>query len=171
MKKTLLTLMVAFGAICITQAQEWPSFAAEEFSISYPTDWETDDSGMMGTSLILFSPANAEEESFRTNVNVIVQELGGMEITLEMIGEATISQIESMLEDVVVIENKLMDTMGKPYQFLNYTGGQGDVILYFEQHIYLEDGVLAVVTFTSTKVDADAYKATAQRILASFILN
>jgi len=171
MKKLIITLSAVIFLAVAAQAQDWPNHATDEFSISFPADWEKDDSGLMGTSLILFAPSGAEKEGFKTNVNVIVQELGGMEITLEMLSDATISQIENMLEDVEIIENKLMDTMGKPYHLLNYTGGQGDMVLYFVQHIYLEDGVLAVVTFTSTTVDVKNYKDTAQRILSTFILN
>jgi hypothetical protein len=57
---------------------DWSTLTGDNYTVEYPTTWEPDQSGVMGASII-FAPG-IRGRSIRENVNLLIQDLTGMEI-------------------------------------------------------------------------------------------
>lgn len=142
---------------------------ADNYEISYPEDWRFDDSGFMDTQFILHSPLTTIRDKFAENVNYISTDLSTHELDLDQYVDLSIKQISTLITNGKIITNKrLITSDGQPYQLLIYSGDQGFYELKYLQHIYLEDQVAHLITFTAEQDKFNAYFRMAEKIMYSF---
>jgi len=148
----------------------WKSMTENNYSINYPDNWELNKSGQMGTSFILFSPLSSEQDQFKENVNLLVQDLAGHNLNLDKYVEISENQIKTMITDGNIIESKRITTEPLNYQKVIYTGKQGIYNLKFEQYYWVVDDKAYILTLTCEESQFDNYQATGEKILKSFNL-
>jgi hypothetical protein len=153
-----------------TNASDWLTLNEKEFSVSYPKDWDLDQKGQMGTSFILFSKPSSPQDLFRENVNLLIQNLAGININLDKYVEISEEQIKTMIANSQLIESKRMSG-ALPFHKEIYTGDQGILKLKFEQYYWVKDEKAYVLTFTAEVNQFDTFKQTAEAILKSFKLH
>tara|TARA_B110000908_G_C10145915_1_gene399025 strand:+ start:43 stop:501 length:459 start_codon:yes stop_codon:yes gene_type:complete len=141
------------------------------YSISYPDDWELDQSELMGSNFILFSPFTSTEDLFKENVNLIIQDLTGHNVDLDQYIELSGNQIKTYITAAKFLENKKITTGGLNYQKLVYTGKQGVYNLKFEQYIWVIEDTAFVLTLTCEEDQFDHYKTIGEKILNSFVID
>ncbi len=151
-------------------SQDWLSISEMEYQISYPSDWTLDNSGLMGSTFFLFSPLMAEDDLFKENVNLMIQDLRGYDVNLEQFVELTLEQVKKMITDGLVLSNDLMEKDGREYQKLMYSGKQGQFDLIFEQYCWVVNDQAYVLTFSGEQDHFEFYKETAAQMLNSFSL-
>jgi len=149
----------------------WKSLTENNYSISYPNNWELNKSGQMGTNFILFSPLSSEQDQFKDNVNLLVQDLTGHNLNLNKYVELSEGQIKTMITDGKMIESKRITTKTLDYQKVIYTGKQGVFNLKFEQYYWVVKANAYVLTLTCEESQFDNYKTIGEKILDSFSLN
>lgn len=155
-----------------TEVQDgWKSLTENNYSINYPGNWELNKSGQMGTSFILFSPPSSEQDQFKENVNLLVQDLTGHNLDLDKYVEISEGQIKTMITDGKIIESKRITTKDWSYQKVIYTGKQGIFNLKFEQYYWVVGDEAFVLTLTCEESQFDNYQVTGEMILNSFNLN
>lgn len=154
----------------ITKAQEWKTLDENGYSIQYPSDWQLDNSGQMGTSFILFSALVSDKDQFKENVNLLVQDLTGYNLDLDKYVEISENQIKTMVTDGNLILSNRLNKGGKEFQKTMYTGSQGIFKLKFEQYYWVIGNKAYVLTLTCEQSQFDAYKETGEKILESFNL-
>ena len=147
---------------------EWKTLVQSNYSIEYPSTWELNKGGQMGTSFILFSPLDSEKDTFKENVNLMVQDLGKEKIDLNRYTENSEGQIKTLLTNSDLIESKRIKKSNAEFHKLIYTGDQGVFHLKFEQYYWVIDSKAYVLTFTCEKEKFAAYSETAKKILNSF---
>ena len=152
----------------IDTISEWKALIESNYSIEYPSTWELNKSGQMGTRFILFSPLDSEKDTFKENVNLIVQDLGNENIDLNTYTEISEGQIKTLLTNSDLIESKRIKKSNAEFHKLIYTGDQGVFHLKFEQYYWVIDSKAYVLTFTCEKEKFAAYSETAKKILNSF---
>jgi len=150
---------------------EWTTLEIENYSFEYPKDWSLDQTGMMGTKFLLFSPFANTEDQFGENVNLIIQNLTGLNLNLESYTALSLSQIENFITDFQLTKSKTEEKDGMKYQHMIYTGKQGVFELTFEQYFWIINETAYVMTFTSETKQYEQYKKTGLAILDSFKLN
>jgi len=182
MKKiTLLTLCYigliahAFGQVTpqnteAASRESWNNINNSEYYIDYPKNWEIDQSGRYGTSFYLFSYQTSANDLFRENVNLIIQDLTGMDIDLAKYTEISENQINNMMEDGTILENRTISKNGINYQKLIFTGTQQGLFLKFEQFYFIKNNKAYVLTLTCEAKEFNTYKETGEKILNSFYL-
>lgn len=151
-----------------SNTEEWKTVKEKTFSINYPSTWGLDQSGQMGTSLILFSPLESEQDTFRENVNVIVQDLKGMDIDLDKYTEISEDQVKKLITNSAIVESKRIKNGNSEYHKIIYTGEQGLFKLTFEQYYWVKKDKAYVLTFTSEQDKFEHFKETGEEILNSF---
>jgi uncharacterized lipoprotein YehR (DUF1307 family) len=114
--------------------KDWNTFAQANYSISYPSAWELNQSGEMGTSFILFFPKESEQDKFRENVNLLTQDLTGKNINLDNYTQISEEQIKTMATNSVLIESKDIVLKSIKYHKIIYTNDQGVYHLKYEQY-------------------------------------
>lgn len=166
-------ILISFLATTTLSAQDnssWTNYETQEFAISFPTDWELNKEAQLGTSLILFSQLSSEDDKFRENVNLIIQDLTGYNLDLKGFTDLSIGQLETMITDYELIESKRFDNKKISYHKIHYNGRQGQFDLTFEQYCWVVKGKAYILTFTSEEPEFKAYQATGEKILNSFVI-
>ncbi|MEZ4951366.1 MAG: hypothetical protein R2784_18560 [Saprospiraceae bacterium] len=107
------------------KANEWSTLNHDEYSIQYPSDWELNESGMMGTAFIFLSSIEGESDQFRENVNMVIQDLQGEKVTMDQFVELTIQQLQNLINDVNIQYSERVEKNGGEFHRMIYTGTQG----------------------------------------------
>jgi len=170
----LLLSIVACGQTTINQEpsqtiNDWKTLDQSTYSIQYPSTWELNQSGQMGTSFILFSPLESDKDKFRENINLLVQDLTGQNIDLNKYTEISEGQIKSLLTNSALIESKRIKNDRGEFHKIIYSGDQGVFHLQFEQYYWVINNQAFVLTFSSEKDKFADFKETSEKILNSFI--
>lgn len=155
-----------------TQNEEeaWKLIAHESYNIEYPSDWEHDESGQMGSSFILFSPLSDESDNFKENVNLLIQDLSAYELTLDQYVEVSEEQIKTLVTDSNILLSERNREREIDFHKMIYTGKQGIFILKFQQFYWLINKKAYVLTLTCKESEYDKYLDIGERILNSFEL-
>ncbi len=164
-------LCLGFSTLTLAQktSKEWKKYETADYTISYPSTWTLDDSGQLGTQFFLFSPVESANSTFRANVNLIIQDLSGLKLSLEQYASLSEDQIKNLITDSAILESKNLG--GEPeIHRLIYTGRQGVHDLKFYQHYFIVKDKAYVLTFTSQEERFEYYSKVAEEILTSFSL-
>ena len=153
------------------QTNDWNTLNEKNYSIEYPSDWELNKSGQMGTKFILFSQLTSKNDQFKENVNLIVQDLTGHNIDLNQYVEISENQIKTMITDGNIILSERVKKDEKEFQRVIYTGKQGIYDLQFEQYYWVENNNAYVLTLTCEITAFTDFKNTGEKILNSFEIN
>ncbi len=148
--------------------KDWNSLNEKNFIIQYPSDWELNQSGQMGTSFILFSQLTEKTDQFKENVNLIIQDLTGHNMSLDQYVEISENQIKTLITDGNIISSEREKKNGMEFQKVIYTGKQGIYNLKFEQYYWVYNNYAYVLTLTCEIDQFDDFKMTGERILNSF---
>jgi hypothetical protein len=178
MGKILMTILL-FTFIVFGQAQEtnnrtketnpnWKTLDGKGYSIQYPTDWEVNQSGQMGSSFILFSALETSQDKFRENINLLIQDLSGHNLDLNKYVKISEGQVKTMISNSILIESKRVKTGSDEYHQMIYTGDQGMFKLKFEQFYWVKNDKAYVLTLTCEQNKFSDFKDVGEAILNSF---
>ncbi len=167
MKKLTTLITLLFFTVTTFSQKKMETFEKNGFSINYPVKWTKNDSGQMGTQVIFFSEIEPND-TFRENVNVLIQDLKGQNFTLETYKRTTMQQIKTMVSDHVIEKNETMKAKGEEYHVLIWSGTVSGNKLKFKQHSYVKDEKAYVVTYTSTPEGYAKHFAIADSMIKSF---
>jgi hypothetical protein len=146
----------------------WKTLDGKNYSIKYPADWELNQSGEMGTSFIFFSPLDANQDKFRDNVNLIIQDLSGYNLDLNKYVEISEAQVKTMITNSILIESTRINTGSDEFHRMIYTGDQGMFHLKFEQFFWVKNDKAYVLTLTCEQDNFSDFKEVGEAILNSF---
>lgn len=142
----------------------------EKYAIRFPVDWELDTSGTMGTEFLLFSPVEDEQDRFRENVNLLVEDLYGQAIDLERYVYLSERQIMALATNVRMFESQTIKKGDSEYHHFIYSMRMGILDLKIEQYCFVRDGAAYVLTFTAETDRFDTFRPVGRSILDSFAL-
>ncbi len=171
----LFVLFITNAQISESIAQEspsngWKSLVEHNYSIHYPDNWELDQSGHMGMSFILLSPLSSDQDLFRENINLMIQDLSGHNLDLDAYTALSEGQIKTMFVHGNLIESKRLKTETLDYHKVMYTGKQGIYNLKFVQYYWVVDDTAYILTFTCEESTFSEYLENGEKILNSFVL-
>jgi len=166
--KLIGILFLIVNLSVFAQTNDWNTLNEKNYSIEYPSDWELNKSGQMGTKFILFSQLTSKNDQFKENVNLIVQDLTGHNIDLNQYVEISENQIKTMITDGNIISSERVKKDEKEFQRVIYTGKQGIYDLQFEQYYWVENNNAYVLTLTCETTVFTDFKNTGEKILNSF---
>jgi hypothetical protein len=136
------------------------------FSLHVPPGWLVDDSGRQGTKVLLFHPAGSPD--FRANVNVTVQNLGGLTgdefLTLSRL------QFKQLSGGIPMERDEPADRPAGAHLF-EWSAPLGPLSLRVRQLIAFGGGKAFVLTATAKEQDFAALLPDVQQIVESFTLN
>jgi|TARA_B110000240_G_C13235019_1_gene340649 hypothetical protein len=166
--KLIGILFLIVNLSVFAQTNDWNTLNEKNYSIEYPSDWELNKSGQMGTKFILFSQLTSKNDQFKENVNLIVQDLTGHNIDLNQYVEISENQIKTMITDGNIISSERVKKDEKEFQRVIYTGKQGIYDLQFVQYYWVENNNAYVLTLTCEITVFTDFKNTGEKILNSF---
>jgi hypothetical protein len=141
------------------------------YSIIHPADWEVNLDKPLGVEFIVLSPLSFENDKFRENINLVIQDLSKYDIDLDKYTELSVNQINTMVTNSVLIESKRISKSDNEYfQRVIYSGDQGLFKLKFEQYYFVVDKKAYVLTFTGEQSEFDKHKESAEETMNSFMI-
>ncbi len=165
-------LLLSISPLLSIQAQSdtWKDLNKENFSVQYPGDWELNETGQMGTTFILFSPLDSPEDSFKDNVNFMIQDISAYNLNLDSYIKLTKDQLGAIFQDSKLLTSERMNKDGVASHHLVYAGIQGERNLKFVQYIWVIEKKAYLLTFTAEKSEFEKFKAIQEKIFESFQL-
>lgn len=148
----------------------WNSLNGNGYTIQYPDLWSVDTSHLMSTNFILFSPVADDNDRFRENVNMIVQDLTGYNLDLDQYIKLSEDQIKGIFADGELLLSARQKRGNESYHKMIYTGTQNPFKLKFEAYCWVVGNKAYILTLTCESDQFDQYKATGEKILDSFRL-
>jgi len=145
--------LLIFALVTLNHSEllnEWKTLKSSAYSITYPDDWSLDESGIAGTKLMIFGPV-IQGQSFRNNLNLIIQDLSGMGINLDKYVEISVGQIKQYITGA---EIHYSQTKNSRHEII-YSGKNGDLSLKWRQYYWVKDDKAYILTFTA---DAKSYE-------------
>lgn len=166
-----LALFMSFSVAAIGQTtNDWNTLDQPNYAIQYPSTWQLNQSGQMGTSFILLSPLESDKDKFMENVNLLIQDLAGRNIDLNKFTEISEEQVKTMVTNSILIESKRVKNGDNEFHRIIYLGDQGMYRLKFEQYYWVVNSKAYILTFTTEKDKFNDYMEIGEKILNSFIL-
>lgn len=150
---------------------DWKSIDEKTYSIKYPQDWQLDHSDQMGKSFVILSRQTSENDLFRENINLYIQDLQEYNISgLDQFVAVSEAQIKKLLANSKIIKSQRINEEGKKYHQIIYSAEQNNRDLTFEQYYMVKDGKAYILTLTSETDQFANYKKMGETIMNSFIL-
>lgn len=179
MKRTILATSLLFFLPLFASSQQnegkvksstqpWKVYADSNFTIDYPGDWEENTSGELGTRFILFSPIESLDDQFRENVNLLKQNLEGLNLDLDAYVQLSEEQVKTLLTNSEILKSERRNNENGEHHTLVYYGTQGVLDLRYEQYCWVTDNMAYILTYVCEKDKYAAFKKLSKRILKSF---
>jgi hypothetical protein len=121
----------------------------------------------------ILSPLEGDKDKFQENVNIVVQDLGGQEITTEQYAEVTKQSLGQVITDLKIASGDLvLADDGSEVYLLEYSGVQaGSDVLNWKQAFTISGGKAYILTYTAEAANADAFAEEVEAIADSWIVN
>jgi len=138
------------------------------FRIKYPPDWSTQ-AGSAGAAIAFVSPAQGSSDSFRENVNVLVEDLADPSMSLGQYTDTSLRQAKTAIDAFRLLRSAPATLASRSAERVIYLGQIGRD-LKFESVWLVEKGRAYVVTYTATPDAFAGTEPTAEAVIGSFEL-
>ncbi|MFK8060610.1 MAG: PsbP-related protein [Polaribacter sp.] len=169
MKKYLVIVIVCFLTFNLNSQIKNEIYEAEDYNIKYPVDWVINSTLVNGVSFAVTSPLSSKDDEFSENVNIIIQDLKGMNIDLNKYVSISKQQLLSIPKGEI-LESKRVKKKDVEYHSIVFNGYLEKRNLKIKQYYILKSGKAYVLTFTAIEKEYDLYIKIADKILNSFKL-
>lgn len=173
MKFILIIALLVSGAATMAQGstkEDVQKYADKGFTISYPRHWKNETSGMLGTICFIYAPADDSTDKFRENVNVLIQDLKGMNIDLEKYKEITEKQLTNFFPNSKPEESIIKGEGDQRFYSLRYTMDKDGVTIKIISKCYIKDEKAFLATFGAESKRYELYKKIEEDCMNSFNL-
>ena len=116
-------ILIVFLTPLLILGQEIKSkkFDHPQYSIEYPENWILDESGKAGTSFAMH-PISETNKDFVENINLIKQNLGENELSIEELKSIVEKQASNMLDNSKIISSEIITVKGVSYHKMLVSG-------------------------------------------------
>lgn len=145
-------------------------YADKGFTITYPRHWKNDTSGKMGTACFIYAPADDSTDKFRENVNILIQDLKGMNIELEQYKEITEKQLSVYYPDSKIEESEIRGEGVERSYTIRYSFSNQGLDLNILTICFINNEKAFLATLTVERKRYEKYKKIGEDCLSSFRL-
>lgn len=164
MKQKLFLFLLLVSKISYAQTLE-KSIDENLYSINYSSSWKLDNTGRNNSEFFLF--ASPIDVNFGSNINLLIQNLDGMNLDLTKYTEISEKQIN---ENGKLISSTRKNIGGQEFQELVFEANMNGKNLKFYQQYFVKNSNAFVLTFTALTNIYDKLVNEAQIIINSFKL-
>lgn len=169
MKKFLMLLSIASSFIGQSQVDILEkTFSRDRYEIQYPKNWRLDTSKSYGTEFLLLSSLENQIDSFRENINLVIQDLSKKNIDLKEYKDISEKQINDLGENSMIIESLIIKKGSTEYLRMNYLMSQAKLRFEVISLCYIVNNKAYLITFITEVRKSKEYKEVAEKILSSF---
>lgn len=167
----LFLLLLNLAKAVAQTDSNWKTLDKPNYSIQFPADWQSDDSGQLGTDLFLFAPLAGKEDQFRENVNLVSQSVAEFGVDLKGYVELNFGQLRLLATNFhVIASDKIKEGKNGEYFRLEYQMDQGQLHLHLVQYYWVVKGYAYVLTLTCEENGFGKYAAAGNKMLDNFTI-
>lgn len=165
--KKLITIIALLIINYNYSQEEWINFKGDSYTIEHPENWEVNTSGDYSTSLLISSELK-DDDRFRENINLIIQDLNKLNMTMSMAEfvDVTKNQLSSSLNDAEIISSE----GNKERHTMVIKGKMNDTKLKFKQVYILKNNTFYILTFTALEDTYEDFITKGDKIINSFTI-
>lgn len=170
----LLIAFVVFISGCTAQTSEktgisYPTYLNTDYGVEmkYPYGWDVNEEAD-GIVVAFMSPAESADDRFRESVNLVMNDLSGQGMTLDIYRDIAVEQITGALENVELLEAESATLDGNPAFRLVYSADGTYGRLQFMQLMTIKDDISYILTYTAEPGSFDTYRNSVDSMLDSF---
>lgn len=149
----------------------WETLDKAAYEISYPTDWEMDESNKMGTEFILSAPVNTNKAQLRTNINLLIQDISDKNWNLDDFASFSLNQIKTLMSESEIIKNEKGNFNNSDYQNIIFSASMHGRKIFFEQFYWVVGSKAFILTYTGNQSEFDAHTQIRKKMFESFKLD
>jgi hypothetical protein len=171
MRLTLILTFLSFiyeGYSQPAKSSSLTTFIKQNYKIEYPGSWTLDTSGQLNSEFFVFSPLENDSDKFKENVSLIIQNLAGQNIDLNMYKQITEGQIAGLGSEAKLFESVKTRTAQGDYYSVRYALNRANFKLIVTSYCYIKDEKAYLITFTSESDKYKQFKRIGVKILDSF---
>ena len=139
------------------------------FSLQYPSSWTVVE-GFMGSAFITLSPLN-KDDLFQENINIGIQDLCGLNLTLKQFSDLSYTQLENVITDFQLIAKENAILANNNTEIIIFSGIQGKHRLTWLQIYTLYNEKAYIITYTAESNEFGRYLPFAISVINSFEIN
>ena len=147
------------------------TYVKGNYKIEYPKTWKLDTSNTSAVEFTLYSPRENMNDNFSENVNLIIQNLLGKNISLDKYAEISERQIKANAVDLHEFSSRKIKTNRNEFYELEYEMTFKGFKLHTTQYYFVENEKAIVLTLTSEINKPDEINKIGNKILSSFSFN
>lgn len=145
----------------------WKSLQGDGFRIQYPPAWTT--TYTRGNVVLrLIKVPEARQDVFQENIELAVQEFGGLYMNLDQYADQLAAQISAPGTGVTQMERSRQYAAGTEYQRMVYMRTLNEVPLIQVVHVWLLQDKAYLLTYTGEAAGFGAYAGAGAQIMNSF---
>ena len=162
MKQQLLLLFFLISTVISAQKLE-KEIKETLYSIKYSSSWKIDNTGRNSVEFYLFaSPIN---ENMGSNINLLIQNLDGMNLDLTKFTEISEKQIST---NGKLISSELKNIDNQEFQELIFEANMNGKEMKFYQQYFVKNSKAFIITFTALISQYDKLEKEARIIINTF---
>ena len=177
MRKKSLLLIVVFAAIFSISAGAYGASSndyliygnSNDFEIAYPKDWSMKE-GVMGTTVMFLSQLENQNDKFRENVNIVVQDLSKQPMSLDEYTNLSLMQLKRIITDINITTSEKTKLANCDAYMVVYTGKQGQYNLKLMQIWTIKNNNAYIITYTAENIGFDKYGELVNPMVNSFVI-
>jgi len=146
----------------------WRTFTQSNYGIQYPPNWDLNQNAGLGTSFVLFSRLEDNNDLFRENVSLMIQNLTGRNIDLDKFVTISEEQVHTMAVNGVLVDSRRLEDGQYPHHRILYTSDQNNYHLTTEQYYWVLGQQAYVLTLSCEQDKFSSYQQVGEQILNSF---
>ncbi len=164
----LLLISISINSCQKKSSDTKNTIESNDYFMFYKSNLELDESGKNGSTFFLFTKKTNSNDNFVENLNLVIQNLEGMNIDLNKFVAISDSQIKT---NGNLIESKRILGKKQEYQRYIFEGKMNNFDLKFLQYDFVKNNKAYILTYTAKKEDFEKYLPQMQESMNSFTLN
>lgn len=162
-----ILFLISFNAAAQQDTDKWETFNGDGYQLNYPQDWELNAS-LPNAEMAVLSGLTSEDDSFRENVNLLIQDLTGADIDLDQYVQISENQVRNDLVNGRIFYSERHNVTGSEFHMIIFSGKFGTSNLKLQQHYLIKNNKAYVLTLTCAYAEFDDYQKIGAMILGSF---
>ena len=172
-KIIFIVMAIAWGQNNPSSAQNqtiagWKTYEQNAYKIQYPDSLELNTLEALGDGFILFFNLTSSDDKFRENINLVIQDLRGEDVSLDDYVKISENEVKTLIANGTVIESARIKTDRSDFHKIIYIGKYGQFDLKFEQYYMVKNDIFYILTLTTEREQFDNYIGIGEQIMNSF---
>jgi eukaryotic-like serine/threonine-protein kinase len=141
--------------------------AVLNFTMTYPSEWELRE---MMNAIAFLSAKESEGDTFRENVNILMEDVSSSPMSLDQYMEISNGNIAKMIEGYKLIEKGEITLSNEKGYFSIFEGNANNYYLRFKSYTFMKGTKVYTLTYTALPESFDKFLPAAEGIVKSISL-